>query len=715
MPDSPANTGYRFEVALSFAGPHRDKVRAIAERLSESIDPGLEDRSQGRVFFDEWFQHEILGSDMDVLLQRFYHEQSLMVVADLSEDYADRPWTQAEARAIRSLRMKLDPARDETARLRLLNVRFGPGEVPGVFNTEGWLDGINLSAEEIANVILKRRELLWERLGTNREGEAPAEPQDKSGVPHSNGSAGASPSRVQQTPKGWVWHSSLATRAAGQVSVLAVVETLLAIVLYWWIAIRFETHWHLVTSVFIAPLLLLRSPESMDAGVRWFMKDWFGLGERKNWPLRKRVGWFALIGLVCCCLSYCFATVLSHCWLTGLQGWFLFVWATIIGALFIAVAVTGVGASVILKLDAAIRSGVGASALVALIAGGFFFVNVLAPRIWTDAVAGLSAGIIEGAIVVIAGLFCAIVGAAFTVTVFMLWVSAAVFAPAFGAGVAVRGLFFRVFATLSNLSAGLRSLPANWRENNFLTDFRLPAELMPGIREHDLSFSHDGLRSLMALKEHEDMQYLFRIMGMFFFLPAFLYRLNIKATAWFWWPLAYLLKPAPAASAEGAQRQALCWPWSNPAQRLLIGLSIGLALLSLVLHWLVATSRIESGLVTSLPLTVTVSLGWHWPRLAPWHVALWTIAAAGAGMLMLAGNACSHYANGNWSQYRQRWPQNIRWMTALSRVRRLATISLLVMSLGALLLQDHTWQTYVPVPAGWVTALEEFYSTRGPG
>jgi hypothetical protein len=201
------------------------------------------------------------------------------------------------------------------------------------------------------------------------------------------------------------------------------------------------------------------------------------------------------------------------------------------------------------------------------------------------------------------------------------------------------------------------------------------------------------------------------VTGIFFFIPPFLYRLNIKATAWFWWPLAYLLKPAPAASAEGAQRQALCWPWSNPAQRLLIVLSIGLALLSLVLHWLVATSRIESGLVTSLPLAARVSLGWGWTRLAPWHVALWTIAAAGAGMLLLAGNACSHHANGNWTQYRQRWPQNIRWMTALSRVRRLATVALLVMALGALLLQDpaRTWQAYVPVPASWVTALEDFY------
>jgi len=32
------------------------------------------------VFFDEWYEHEILGDDMDVLRQGFYHEQSLLVV-----------------------------------------------------------------------------------------------------------------------------------------------------------------------------------------------------------------------------------------------------------------------------------------------------------------------------------------------------------------------------------------------------------------------------------------------------------------------------------------------------------------------------------------------------------------------------------------------------------------------------------------------------------
>ena len=121
---------FRFEVAFSFAGAHREQVRAIAELVSAALDPGITERSKGRVFFDEWFAHEILGDDMDVLLQRFYHRQSRMVVADLSDDYAGRPWCQAETRTIRALRFDIDPARDETGRLRLLNLKLGEGDVP---------------------------------------------------------------------------------------------------------------------------------------------------------------------------------------------------------------------------------------------------------------------------------------------------------------------------------------------------------------------------------------------------------------------------------------------------------------------------------------------------------------------------------------------------------------------------------------------------------
>jgi tetratricopeptide (TPR) repeat protein len=167
---------FRFEVAFSFAGPHRDKVRTIAELVSEKLDSGIRDHSKGRVFFDEWFEHEILGSDMDALLQRIYHEKSLMVVADLSEDYQSRRWPRAEERAIRALRLELDTIRDETARLRLINARFGDGDIPDVLPTEGYYDAQKRTPLQAAEFLVKRHALLRERMGSAAANPPPLVP-----------------------------------------------------------------------------------------------------------------------------------------------------------------------------------------------------------------------------------------------------------------------------------------------------------------------------------------------------------------------------------------------------------------------------------------------------------------------------------------------------------------------------------------------------------
>lgn len=693
---------FRFIVAFSFAGPRRDKVRAIAEKVSNAIDPGIKDRSKGRVFFDEWFEHEILGSDMDVLLQDIYHKQSRMVVADLSEDYAGRKWPQAEARAIRALRMKLDTARDETARLRLLNLRLGEGDVPGVFNTEGYLDGIHKTAEECADVILKRHALLGQRLAAKAGLTEPAGTNPDSGTVCS----------LAGQEKKWVWRSTLASRAAGQVSILACMETLCAVALYWWIAIRYDTHWHLVSSVFIAPLLLLRSPESMDAGVRWFLKDWFEFKSYETWSKGKKAGWITTVLLVSAFPTYWFAELLSHRWLPGLEGWPLFGRATVIGmmsgavAVVFAVSVSVAGSVAVAVTNAVVDRGMIAGAV--MVAGpgaGAGSIAVMGAGVGAGAgavagtVAGLAAGFVAGVGAVLGTIAIAVAGA----------VAGAILGPSFGAGLTLRSFCFRMIATLRYLTAGIRRLPENWRENNFLTDSTLPAELLPGIRDSAALFSMDGLATDFVRERGRSKWLLYPLAGAYFFLPAFLYRLNIKATAWFWWPLAYLLKPAAVADVEGQQKQALCWPWTNPFQKLWIGASVLLALVSVTVHTIDPVSWATTKNVPALPLALRVSLAIDWAHIEPWHWAQWVIAGTGLGMLALAGNARSHDENGTWRDYRQRWPRNIRLMIGLQRVRKLATVALLLMALGALLLQDRTWQNHVPLPQSWITAMEQFY------
>ena len=64
------------------------------------------------------------------------------------------------------------------------------------------------------------------------------------------------------------------------ISLLAIVESVLAVVIYWWVAVYFQTHLHLVISVFAAPLLLLRSIRSCEYAKSWWSPKHLNATER---------------------------------------------------------------------------------------------------------------------------------------------------------------------------------------------------------------------------------------------------------------------------------------------------------------------------------------------------------------------------------------------------------------------------------------------------
>lgn len=512
------------------------------------------------------------------------------------------------------------------------------------------------------------------------------------------------PDRLKRwLPAGWVWHATLETRAAGQRSVLAVGEMVFAVALYWGIAWYFETHLHLLTSVFIAPLLLLRSPESIQTGVSWFLKDWFGLTSYGDWPERRKAFWVGAMTLGSAVPTYFLAQWLSQRWLPGLTGWSLFGGSAAIAAVSVVVPVAFVGA------------GAGANAFglggmfsgVAVVAGAGGSVSG-----FTGALAGALAGV--GASALAAAV--AIAGAGSDSSAAVLGCAACllnlVFGPGIVAGLALRGLGFRVAATLRFLSPGVRRLPQNWHENNFLTDAFVPAELLPGIREKIPTMALDGLRREFTGERRKSRLVLYSITGLLYFLPAFLYRLNIKATAWFWWPLAYLLRLAPVLPAAGQQREALCAPWTDPFERVKLGGSVLFTGASLVLPHLDLSTLWGLRHLQALPLAAKVTLAVDWAHYAPWHWAQLVIAVSGLGMFWLAGRAVSNARNDNWDHYyRESGPKAVRRMTWFRRLRVLAVVALVVMGLGALLVEFQSqWTPHVPVPSEWLAALAEFYA-----
>jgi hypothetical protein len=108
-------------------------------------------------------------------------------------------------------------------------------------------------------------------------------------------------------------------------------------------------------------------------------------------------------------------------------------------------------------------------------------------------------------------------------------------------GIWIRTLTIRVLASLLNWKAGVRQLPQNWWHALFVVDIRHKPELLP---DNPI----EQLKSEIFWKIAKDNQQDFRdkawlgIIVFFMFLPAYVYRLAIKSTCWFYLPLIYLVR-----------------------------------------------------------------------------------------------------------------------------------------------------------------------------
>jgi hypothetical protein len=73
-PLPPLNTK-RFQVALSYAGEHRNFVAGVAEHLSRNL-------GQNRVFYDRYYEAELARPNLDTYLIKIYQEPTLSRVVE---------------------------------------------------------------------------------------------------------------------------------------------------------------------------------------------------------------------------------------------------------------------------------------------------------------------------------------------------------------------------------------------------------------------------------------------------------------------------------------------------------------------------------------------------------------------------------------------------------------------------------------------------------
>lgn len=381
----------------------------------------------------------------------------------------------------------------------------------------------------------------------------------------------------------WVWFSSPESFASGQRSVLAVLEIPLAMGLFWWLASH--TPWPLMTLIGLlaAPLLLLRSPESIAWGVEWLRLYWaIGEGPVANVSLDRVPGQVSdqrrERGLRKRRLSVAIATAIAVAVAVAVAVAYE---VAISVAIAIAIAVAVVLAIVI--SDASAGAGAGASAgagtLVLMgalaLALGFAYVYAYAyAYAFVVAYAVAVAAMVAIVILIVVVLMSFVVsfrrmpigadGNPFLVLCYVL-------------GVSIRSLVLRIVATLRELPAGLRQYPVNCRESMLVMDFFHIPELMPQARtvssELDLA-SYWRSAGLAAKAKPWRARWTGWMLKIFFslliYLPTSLYRLNLKANAWLWGLIAWVFSPARWPNEERQRESTQVWT-TNLLQGLLGG------------------------------------------------------------------------------------------------------------------------------------------------
>jgi hypothetical protein len=127
-------------VALSFPGEKREFVSQVAEGLKERL---------GDIFYDHYFEAELAQPDLDILLQRIYHDNSDLIVIFTCEDYDKKEWCGLEWRAIRDLLKKRKGN-------IIMPMRFDDTVIPGLFSIDGYIDLRGRTPEQIVNLICQR-------------------------------------------------------------------------------------------------------------------------------------------------------------------------------------------------------------------------------------------------------------------------------------------------------------------------------------------------------------------------------------------------------------------------------------------------------------------------------------------------------------------------------------------------------------------------------
>ena len=132
---------YRYDIAISFAGPQR----SMAEALARSVrDAGFE------VFFDGFCPEHLWGKDLTVFFDQVFRKEARFCVMLVSKEFVERIWTTRERQSA------MARAVAERGNEYILPVQVEAVEVPGLLPTIGYVPLGDRPIEEIAELLKKK-------------------------------------------------------------------------------------------------------------------------------------------------------------------------------------------------------------------------------------------------------------------------------------------------------------------------------------------------------------------------------------------------------------------------------------------------------------------------------------------------------------------------------------------------------------------------------
>lgn len=477
----------------------------------------------------------------------------------------------------------------------------------------------------------------------------------------------------------FVWRSTPESIEQQIPSVLAWVEIAIAVAAYWLIAWYWDTHWHLLSSVFVAPLLLLRSPQSIACGIKLF-----------NFKNKVQSHGFTifLVNLLISLITVFISWYLLNNFLYQYEGFVLFGFMFVLFSFTLILTILikeefSTGEVIIVWLPVVVEGVVFSLTSFSMsFLAMFIFVSLVS---FTSDIKDLDTSKVSKEELLASNIV--------SLPIILLMACAFYF----------QTVLIRAKSTIRYLPEGISYFRNNWAENMWAIDVFYHPSLIPG---------YDDLTASAMLKEkvinNNDAFRLFQYSIIpFIYIPAFVYRLSIKSTFWFYWPVAYIRYGLVKHEVDRhVMLKQLVW---HPAEWLRLGLGV-LTVLSIVYF---ATSGFAFNQVQDTSPTMmfayifAVDIGaikpWQWLQLCTVGLTLFLWGRA-ITLLMTQKTFKEHGEVYGW--------RGFKLFNMLFRLRNLTTVLYLLMAVAFLAL--YLPETYEILPDTVTQKIGDFFGMAVP-